>query len=132
MRTTRRSEQLEACPASRDIGGNPRMMHVALNYLTITLCLVAVPLPWSNGKGLRDPKLTGTDSLQATAVPQKEGATEPPLEWVDPATGHKVVRLSREPGSSSLYFHQNGYTASGDRMVFTTREGLSYYDFKSR
>ena len=32
--------------------------------------------------------------------------TEPPTEWVDADTGHRVVRLSREPGSASLYFHQ--------------------------
>ena len=40
-------------------------------------------------------------------------AAEPPKEWIEPATGHRVVRLSQEPGASSFYFHQNGYTASG-------------------
>ena len=40
-------------------------------------------------------------------------------EWIDPDTGHRVVRLSRVPGESqSLYFHQNEFTASGDKMVF--------------
>ncbi len=34
-------------------------------------------------------------------------AEEPPREWIEPATGHRVIRLSREPGTSSLYFHQN-------------------------
>ena len=58
--------------------------------------------------------------------------TEPPREWVDPDTGHRVVRLSDEPGSSSFYFHQNGYTASGDKLVFSTRSGLSTYDFKTK
>ena len=43
-----------------------------------------------------------------------------PKEWVDPETGHRVVRLSDEPGSSSFYFHQNGYTAKGDKLVFST------------
>ena len=42
-----------------------------------------------------------------------------PDEWVDADTGHRVVRLSRIPGSSeSLYFHQNAFTAQGDKMVF--------------
>jgi oligogalacturonide lyase len=59
-------------------------------------------------------------------------AQEPPREWVDPDTGHRVVRLSDEPGSSSFYFHQNGYTASGDKLVFSTRSGLSTYDFKTK
>src|SRR6476660_244796 len=59
-------------------------------------------------------------------------STEPPREWIDPDTGHRIVRLSNEPGSSSFYFHQNGYTASGDKMVFSTRSGLSTYDFKTK
>lgn len=57
---------------------------------------------------------------------------EPPREWIDPDTGHRIVRLSDEPGSSSFYFHQNGYTASGDKLVFSTRHGLSTYDFKTK
>jgi oligogalacturonide lyase len=59
-------------------------------------------------------------------------AQELPREWVDPDTGHRVVRLSDEPGSSSFYFHQNGYTASGDKLVFSTRTGLSTYNFNTK
>jgi oligogalacturonide lyase len=59
-------------------------------------------------------------------------ADEPPAEWVDPATGYRVVRLSRDPGTSSLYFHQNGYTASGDKLVVTSRTGLAAIDLKTR
>lgn len=40
-----------------------------------------------------------------------------PKQWIDQDTGHRVVRLSEEPGSRSLYFHQNAYTAEGDKMV---------------
>lgn len=50
---------------------------------------------------------------------------EPPREWIEPATGHRVVRLSREPGSASLYFHQNAYTTEGDKLVITTPSGLA-------
>jgi oligogalacturonide lyase len=60
------------------------------------------------------------------------GADDPPTEWIEPSTGHRVVRLSREPGSASLYFHQNAYTASGDKMVFATRDGLSTVNLKTR
>jgi oligogalacturonide lyase len=56
---------------------------------------------------------------------------EPPREWIDRDTGHRVVRLTDEPNSQSLYFHQNPYTASGDKMVYTSRTGLYVYDFKS-
>ena len=57
---------------------------------------------------------------------------EPPTEWIEPATGHKVIRLSREPWSASFYFHQNGYTEKGDKLVFATRDGLSSVNLKSR
>jgi oligogalacturonide lyase len=47
-------------------------------------------------------------------------------DWVDPETGHRVVRLSRVPGESqSLYFHQNGFTASGDKLIFENRDSGS-------
>jgi oligogalacturonide lyase len=59
-------------------------------------------------------------------------AETPPREWVDPATGHRVVRLSDESRTASLYFHQNPYTASGDKMVVTTREGLATIDLSTR
>src|SRR4051794_29219577 len=49
---------------------------------------------------------------------------EPPLEWVDHDTGHRVVRLSREPGTSSLYFHQNAYSADGKKLVVNTPRGI--------
>jgi len=58
-------------------------------------------------------------------------AQELPKEWIDPDTGHKVIRLSDEPGSQSLYFHQNPYTATGDKMVFTSPTGLYAYNFKT-
>lgn len=58
--------------------------------------------------------------------------SEIPREWIDKDTGHRIVRLSDEDGSSSFYFHQNGYTANGDKLVFSTRTGLSTYNFKTR
>jgi oligogalacturonide lyase len=57
---------------------------------------------------------------------------EAPREWVEPATGHRVVRLSDEPGTASLYFHQNPYTATGDKMVVSTPKGLSTITLATR
>jgi len=57
---------------------------------------------------------------------------EPPREWVDPDTGHRVVRLSDEPGSASLYFHQNAYTPDGEKLIITTPTGLSTINLKTR
>jgi hypothetical protein len=56
------------------------------------------------------------------------GAEDPPRDWIEPATGHRVVRLSDRPGTASLYFHQNPYTASGDTMVVSTPDGLGRED----
>ncbi|MGA2222222.1 MAG: oligogalacturonate lyase family protein [Verrucomicrobiia bacterium] len=52
-------------------------------------------------------------------------ADEPPTEWTDPDTGHRVIRLSREPDSASLYFHQNTYTPEGDKLIFDTPSGIA-------
>ena len=52
-------------------------------------------------------------------------ATEPPREWIDPDTGHRVVRLSDEPGTASLYFNQNAYSPDGKKIVVTTHHGIS-------
>ena len=54
------------------------------------------------------------------------------MEWVEPATGHRVVRLSREAGSASLYFHQNAYSADGRKLVLSTPGGLSTVNLATR
>src|SRR6266496_327609 len=59
-------------------------------------------------------------------------AKEPPREWIDPDTGHRVLRLSDEPGSASLYFHQNAYTPDGEKLIITTPTGLSTINLKTR
>src|SRR6267142_5322166 len=55
-----------------------------------------------------------------------------PREWIDPDTGHRVMRLSDEPGSASLYFHQNAYTPDGEKLIITTPTGLSTINLKTR
>ena len=57
---------------------------------------------------------------------------EPPKTWVDPDTGHRVIRLTDEPGSASLYFNQNGYTPDGRKLVYTTPNGISTFDLQTR
>jgi len=59
-------------------------------------------------------------------------AQDPPREWVDADTGHRVVRLSDEPGSGSLYFNQNGYTADGRKLIYTSPNGIHALDLASR
>ncbi|MGB9606256.1 MAG: oligogalacturonate lyase family protein [Bryobacteraceae bacterium] len=59
-------------------------------------------------------------------------AADPPKEWVDRDTGHRVMRLSDEPGSASLYFNQNGYLPDGKRLVYTTPQGISTLEWETR
>jgi oligogalacturonide lyase len=59
------------------------------------------------------------------------GAADLPKTWVDADTGHRVVRLSDEPGSASLYFHQNGYSADGRKLIYTTEAGIAALDLGS-
>src|SRR5690242_10893247 len=53
-------------------------------------------------------------------------------EWTDPDTGHRVMQLSREPGSESLYFNLNPFTPDGKKMVITTPTGLSTINLQTR
>ncbi len=55
-----------------------------------------------------------------------------PTDWIDPDTGHRVIRLSRENGSQSSYFHQNEFTPDGKRLVFTAPTGLYTVDLQTR
>jgi oligogalacturonide lyase len=65
-------------------------------------------------------------SLFAADAPTPPATTpEPPTSWIDPDTGHRVIRLTREPDSVSFYFNDNSYTPDGREMVYTTREGIS-------
>jgi oligogalacturonide lyase len=60
-----------------------------------------------------------------------QSSGEPPTSWIDPDTGHRVVRLTKEPNSASLYFNQNGYTADHKKMVYTTPEGISVLNLET-
>ncbi len=49
----------------------------------------------------------------------------PPKSWVDPDTGHRVFRLTDEPGSDSNYFNVNPFTPDGKEMMYTVNESGS-------
>ena len=55
----------------------------------------------------------------------------PPRDWIDPADGlphHPPVGGGR--AAQSLYFHQNAYTATGDKMVIEVPDGLATVDLE--
>ncbi len=60
------------------------------------------------------------------------GQNPPPKTWIDPDTGHRVVRLTEEPGSASLYFNQNWFTPDGKKMVYSSPAGIYTLDLATR
>ncbi len=74
----------------------------------------------------------GSLLILVAATSQALKAADPPSEWIEPSTGHRVIRLSQEDGTQSFYFHQNAYTQSGDKLVVSTPSGLASIDLKSR
>ena len=68
---------------------------------------------------------------QDVVTQPKPGAAEPPREWIDKDTGHRVIRLSDKPGSGSLYFNFNGYTPDGSMLMISTPDGISAVDLKT-
>jgi len=59
-------------------------------------------------------------------------ASEPPSEWIDATTGHRVVRLSSEAGTRSLYFHQNSLTPDGRFVIVESSAGIGTIEFATR
>jgi oligogalacturonide lyase len=92
-----------------------------------SLILLFCCLLTTAGHGATGPQKAQPAPRAATA----QAARGAPAEWVEPS-GHRVIRLTPASGGSSFYFHQNGYTASGDKLVIATRQGLAAIDFKTR
>jgi oligogalacturonide lyase len=92
-----------------------RTLRVAVALTGLCVCL---PLA-----GLRT---FGADASGTNA----SASAEPPTSWIDPDTGHRVIRLTREPGSDSFYFNVNGYTPDGKEMAYTTPNGISVLNFE--
>jgi oligogalacturonide lyase len=74
---------------------------------------------------------TGPAQALEKSQPTPAEVKDPPTSWIDPSTGHRVLRLTREPNSASFYFNDNGYTPDGSEMVYTTPAGISVLDLKT-
>ena len=57
-------------------------------------------------------------TLPVFAQPSIEtGGQKMPNEWIDPSTGHKIIKLTRREGNNmSFYFHNNPFV--GSKMIF--------------
>jgi oligogalacturonide lyase len=62
------------------------------------------------------------------------GDSSYPKSWVDPDTGHRVIRLTDQPGSAGLYFNDCGFTPDGNEMIFTVTDDFSSWvlDLRTR
>jgi oligogalacturonide lyase len=69
--------------------------------------------------------------LLAFSYPAFAQDAEPARQWIDPDTGHRIVRLSEQAGSRTLYFHDNAYTPQGDKLIFNTPRGVAAIDVAS-
>ena len=54
-----------------------------------------------------------------------------PADWIDPDTGHRIIRISTQPDSASFYFHQEMFTPQGDKMVFDSPAGIAVVELKT-
>ena len=54
-----------------------------------------------------------------------------PVDWIDPDTGHRIIRLSPDSGGTSLYFHQHSYTPEGDKLVIRAAGGIATVDLRT-
>jgi oligogalacturonide lyase len=70
--------------------------------------------------------------LPAAGIAAAPAQAAPPKEWIDPDTGHRVLRLTNEPGSASLYFNINAFTPDGHEMVYITPgSGIGVVDLRT-
>jgi oligogalacturonide lyase len=53
-------------------------------------------------------------------------------QWIDPITGHRVIQLSSQAGTHSLYFHQNSITPDGRFVVVSGPPGISVIEIATR
>ena len=72
--------------------------------------------------------------LQAFAATcdANDSTTTSPVEWIDSDTGHRVIRLSTEPNTRSLYFHQNSITPDGRYVIVYGPAGISTIEIATR
>jgi oligogalacturonide lyase len=58
----------------------------------------------------------------------KQAGPPPPKTWVDKDTGHRVWRLTDEPGSSAFYFNVNAFSPDKRFMIYTAPDGIHTLD----
>jgi len=101
-----------------------------MRYLIAILVIVSACTPAAVPQ--QPQPTTGVDLNTGASYPVQPTVQPPPREWIDKDTGHRVVRLTDEPNSQSLYFHQNAFSPDGTKMVFTSPTGIYQVDLTTR
>lgn len=70
--------------------------------------------------------------LCALSSAVRADGTPPPLDWVDPATGHHISRLSTQANTRSIYFHQNAITPDGRFLLVEMQDGVGVIEIATR
>jgi oligogalacturonide lyase len=99
----------------------PRLRTYVVSSTLIVCWLSAGVTHGQRSASTVQPGVVGSD-------PAWKPESPPPTSWIDPATGHHVVRITQEPDSASFYFNVNAYTPDGREMVYTTPDGISVID----
>ncbi|WP_140986333.1 oligogalacturonate lyase family protein [Asticcacaulis tiandongensis] len=68
--------------------------------------------------------LSGTSQAQTVAPAATPLSGVIPKDWIDPKTGHRIIRITEEAGSLGMYFYRNVYTPEGDVMVIRSSTGI--------
>jgi len=76
--------------------------------------------------------LSAASRADDAAPPPAAKASPPPGEWIDASTGHRVIRLSSEPNTRSLYFHQNSITPDGRFVIAQGSAGIIAIEIATR
>jgi oligogalacturonide lyase len=70
----------------------------------------------------------GGTVLAVAATTAAFSQSPPAKDWLDPATGHRIVRLTNDAGGSTLYFHDNAFSPEGDKLMLNTPAGIAVID----
>jgi len=71
-------------------------------------------------------------SAQSSNPTPQTYVPNPPTEWVDKDTGHKITRLTNEPLSRGLYFNEKAFTPDGKEMIYLVKKSIYVMDMTSK
>lgn len=68
----------------------------------------------------------------STSTQHKASNQSAPKSFVDPISGHTIIRLSEQDNTRALYFHDNAFTHDSRYVVMDAPDGIGLYDFTTQ